>query len=149
MRRFPGVRKLALYGSLSYNENTRRMVRCGNKKKGKTMKRSEYLNGGNVDAAIDALVRAAAACEEARRLLATDGAPHPRDYVKGMEDDGYRDDRVEWDAALSALSGVREYCESESHALFDWSVRHTLPRYYARPESQHDPRNDFHGEVKP
>lgn len=113
------------------------------------MKRSEYLNGGNVDIAIDALARAAAACEEARRLLATDGAPHPRDYVKGADDDGYRDDRVEWDAALSALADVREYCESEANALFDWSVRHTLPRYYAWPESQHDPRNDFHGEVQP
>ena len=70
-----------------------------------------------MDLAIDALARAAAVCEEARSLLAGDGAPHPRDYARGTEDEGYRDDRVKWEAALSALADVREYCENEANAL--------------------------------
>jgi hypothetical protein len=83
------------------------------------MNRTEFLNGGNVPATIEALMDAHNACATALACLYS-AAPHGRDYVNGFDDQGYQADRAAFERAAAALRSVEEYCMNEAAALDNW-----------------------------
>lgn len=79
--------------------------------------RTEYWNGGNIQAAIDSLMTASRLCGDLQNQLHGDAVVHPRDYVGGSESKEYAADVAEWRRMLDGIREVAEYCEGRAMQL--------------------------------
>ena len=79
--------------------------------------RTEYWNGGNIEAAIDSLMAASRLCGELQNQLHGDAVVHPRDYLGGSESKDYAADVAEWRRMLDGIREVAEYCEGRAMQL--------------------------------
>lgn len=79
--------------------------------------RTEYWNGGNIQAAIESLMMARSLCEAMQRELYGDAIVHPRDYIGGSESKDYAEDVAEWRRMLDSIREVAEYCEGRAMQL--------------------------------
>lgn len=79
--------------------------------------RTEYWNGGNIEAAIESLRMASRLCSKLQNQLHGDAIIHPRDYLGGSESKDYAADVVEWRRMLDSIREVAEYCEGRAMYL--------------------------------
>lgn len=79
--------------------------------------RTEYWNGGNIEAAIDSLMAASRLCGELQNQLHGDAVVHPRDYIGGSESKDYAADVAEWRNMLDNIREVEAHCERRAVEL--------------------------------
>ena len=90
--------------------------------------RTEYWNGGNIQAAIESLMMARSLCEAMQRELHGDAIVHPRDYIGGSESKDYAADVVEWRGILERIRELEQHFEERAMQL------DALEQKYSRPE---------------
>lgn len=79
--------------------------------------RTEYYNGGNIQAQIESLMAASGFCNELQNQLNGDAVVHPRDYLGGSESKDYAADVVEWRRMLDSIREVEAYCHRRAMEL--------------------------------
>jgi len=79
--------------------------------------RTEYLNGGNIQSAIESLIAACRLCDELQNKLHGDAVVHPRDYIGGNESEDYAADVLEWRTMLARIHQVEQYCDRRAMEL--------------------------------
>ncbi len=86
--------------------------------------RTEYWNGGSIDAQIESLQTILNCCFRMQEELNHDAAIHPRDYNGGFDDKEHTDDVVKWSQSFKHVLAVQHYCEKRMEELFDLRDRH-------------------------
>lgn len=79
--------------------------------------RTEYWNGGNIQAAIESLMAASRLCEAVQKELHGDAIVHPRDYLGGSESTEYGADVAEWRRMLESIREVEAHCQRRAMEL--------------------------------
>lgn len=87
--------------------------------------RTEYWNGGNIDAAIESLKTVHGLCEFVQKELHGDAIVHPRDYIEGSGSAEYGADVVLWREQLAAAQALQGYCERRVEELCDLRDKHS------------------------
>jgi hypothetical protein len=89
--------------------------------------RTEYWNGGNIQAAIESLMMARSLCEAMQRELHGDAIIHPRDYIGGSESKDYAADVVEWRGVLERIRELEQHFEQRAMQLDAFREKYTRP----------------------
>lgn len=79
--------------------------------------RTEFFNGGNIQAQIESLMAASRLCEAVQKELHGDVIVHPRDYLGGSESKDYAADVDEWRRMVDGIREVEAYCHRRAMEL--------------------------------